>query len=279
MALVVSDVILVRMGIRIFHREELLGREIDSLDLRRSWRLFKGYLLDPPILGFSSGDEQIPPATGNKKLSRLTRIYRLDVPRLLRTNRPSLGVVLIGLGAAALIGWVFAVQYPLPAGVINLESITGEAFYKFEGSGFLPPLSTWGIFSHNVRSLLAAALLAILSFGSLAIVLLMAPVAIIGFAAVQVASAGYDPWTFIGVFILPHGILELPAAILATATAVRLGISVVAPPQGMTVSQSWLQALAHFLKLFLLVVLPMLAVAAFIEANITPELVVAVYGN
>ena len=56
-------------------------------------------------------------------------------------------------------------------------------------------------------------------------------------------------------------------------------MSVVAPPPGMTVSQSWLQALAHFFKLFLLVVLPLLVVAAFIEAHITPQLVVAVYGN
>jgi uncharacterized membrane protein SpoIIM required for sporulation len=107
----------------------------------------------------------------------------------------------------------------------------------------------------------------------------MAPVAIISFVTVQMAMAGNNPLLFIGTFVLPHGIVELPAAIIATAAAVRLGMSVVAPPPGMTVSQSWLQALAHFFKLFFLVVLPLLVVAAFIEVHVTPQLVVAVYGN
>jgi len=248
-ALMVGEVILVRMGIRIFNREELLGREIDNINLRRGWHLFKGYLLD------------------------------YDVRQLLRINRASLAIVLVALVAAAVIGWRFAVHYPLPAKLLNLEDISREAFDQFEGTEFMPSLSIWGILSHNVRTLLAAGLLAVLSLGSLAIVLLMAPIALIGFATAQVAMAGYNPWVFIGAFILPHGVVELPAAILATAAAVRLGIAVVSPPPGMTVSQSWLQALAHFLKLFVLVILPLLALAALIEVHITPEIVVAVYGN
>lgn len=270
-ALAVSDVILVRMGIRIFNREELLGREIHDLNLKRGWRLFKGYLVDPPVTEPASGAGQ--------DRSHLLRFYRHDVPQLLRLTRPALLVVLIGLTAAGAIGWAFAVRYPLSDDLIVLENITSESFEQFDGNRFLPSLSIWGILSHNVRSLLAAGLLAILSFGSLAIVLLMIPISLIGFLTVQVTHAGYSPLVFLSTFILPHGIIELPAAILATAAAVRLGASIVAPPAGMTVGQSWLQALAHFLKIFVLIVLPLLAVAAVIEVHITPQLVTAIYGN
>jgi uncharacterized membrane protein SpoIIM required for sporulation len=278
MALLVSDVMLIRMGIRIFNREELLGREIDNLNLRQSLRLLKGYVLDPPVTDIVDVARQTAHGAGRRG-SRLMRFYRHDVPQLLRLNRPALVVVIIGLLAAVFIGWLFAVSYRLPPELFVLEGITREAFDQFEGTDFLPSLSAWGILSHNTRSLLAAGLLAVLSFGSLAILLLMAPITIIGFLAAQMTLSGQNPLLFLATFILPHGIVELPAAILATAAAVRLGISIVLPPPGMTVSQSWLQALAHFCKLFVLVVLPLLAAAALIEAYITPQLVLAVYGR
>jgi uncharacterized membrane protein SpoIIM required for sporulation len=278
LALLVIEVILVRMGIRIFNREELLGREIDNLNLRRAWRLFRGYLLDPPRVAPGVAGGPLRPATG-EGTSRLARFYRSDVPQLLRLNRDPLIVVVAGLVGAAFLGWLFAVQYPLPAAALPLENIGPETFEQVGDQGFLPSLSIWGILSHNVRSLLAAGVLGVLSLGALSIVLLMAPVGIVSFVATQATLVGYNPLVFIGTFILPHGVVELPAAILATAAAVRLGMSVVSPPPGMSVSQSWLQSLAHFVKLFLLVVLPLLALAAFIEVRITPQLVLAVYGN
>jgi uncharacterized membrane protein SpoIIM required for sporulation len=278
LALLVIEVILVRMGIRIFNREELLGREIDNLNLRRAWRLFRGYLLDPPRAAPGIERGALGPAT-EEHSSRMARFYRSDVPHLLRLNRDPLIVVLAGLAGAAFLGWLFAVRYPLPAAALPLDDIGPETFEQVGGQGFLPSLSVWGILSHNVRSLLAAGVLGILSLGALSIVLLMAPIGIVSFVATQATLVGYNPLVFIGTFILPHGVVEVPAAILATAAAVRLGMSVVSPPPGMNVSQSWLQSLAHFLKLFLLVVLPLLALAAFIEVRITPQLVLAVYGN
>jgi uncharacterized membrane protein SpoIIM required for sporulation len=278
LALLVANVILMRMGVRIFNREELLGRAIDSLNLLGSWRLFKRYLLDAPTVALPGAEGGGASPTG-RETSRLARMYRRDVPQLVRMNRAPLVLVLVGLAAAAIIGWVFAQLYPLPAGAVTLEGLSQDAFDQYEGMSFLPSLSTWGILSHNVRSLLAAGLLAVLSFGSLAIVLLMAPIAIIGFVTAQVAMAGYNPLVFLATFILPHGVVELPVAILATAMAVRLGMSIVSPPSGMTVARSWLQAFAYFVKVFVLVVVPLLAVAAFIEVHVTPQLVVAVFSS
>jgi uncharacterized membrane protein SpoIIM required for sporulation len=257
MALIVCDLILVR------------------INLRQSWRSFKGYLLDPPVADLTHMDAS---GTGGLK-SHLARFYRHDLYQLLRLNRAPLIVVLLGLMGAAFIGWQYAVRHPLPVEVFKLEGISRETFEQFQGAGFLPTFSTWEILSNNVRSLLAAGLLAVLSFGSIAIMLLMAPIAIVGFLGVQMTMAGYNPLVFTAAFILPHGIFELPAAIIATATALRLGASVISPPPGMTVSQSWLQALAHFIKMFVLVVLPLLIVAALIEVHITPQIMIAVYGN
>jgi uncharacterized membrane protein SpoIIM required for sporulation len=272
LVLIVVEAILVRTGIHIFNREELLGRQIDKLDLRRTWHSFKGYILDPPAKAHAMAE------TGHQS-SRLARFYGYDVPQLVRMNRASLTLVLLGLIAAGVIGWSFAAQYPLPPSVVVLKGIDSEAFDQFEGTSFVPSLSIWGILNHNVRSLVLAGLLAVPSFGSLAVILLMVPIALIGFLTGQVAMAGYSPLVFLATFILPHGIVELPAAILATAAAVRLGMSIISPPAGMTVSQSLLQALAYFIKLFVFVVVPLLVLAALIEAHITPQLVAAVYGN
>jgi uncharacterized membrane protein SpoIIM required for sporulation len=296
LALIVCNIILVRMGIRIFNREELLGHQIDSFNLVRSGRMFTGFLLGPAEqalpgpngrgFGVEPAVPSSPSRTGSRPVQALVRflytlgrVYRHDVPALLRMNRVPLLVVLVGLAGALFVGWYYARRYPLPSELIALEEISREAFDQYESAGFFPSLTTWGILSHNVLSLLVAGALAMLSFGALAILLLMAPLALIAFLAVEVAMAGYSPLVFLGAFILPHGIVELPAAIIATAAAVRLGMSIVAPQPGLTVGQSWLRALAHFVKLFVLVVLPMLALAALIEVHITPRLVMAIYGS
>ena len=89
--------------------------------------------------------------------------------------------------------------------------------------GFLPSFTVSAVLSNNIRSLLLAGLLAVFSFGSLAIVLLMTPMGIIGFFMYQVAHWGLNPGLFLAAFVLPHGIFELPAAILATAAALAAG--------------------------------------------------------
>ncbi|MFN3763244.1 MAG: stage II sporulation protein M, partial [Anaerolineae bacterium] len=177
------------------------------------------------------------------------------------------------------VGWKVAVRFRLPAEFIPLDQVTEETFQQVSAISWLPAFTPWGILKNNVRSLTLAAILGTFSFGSLAIILLMAPVAIIAYAAFQVAWAGYDPLTFVLTFVMPHGVLEMPAAIIATALAVRLGATFIAPPRGMTVGEGWIQALADFVKVFLAVVVPLLALAAAVEVFLTPAIVLAVYGR
>lgn len=276
--LVIADVMLVRMGLRLFNREELLGREIDELNLRNLWRTFRRHLVWERWF-FGLPPERLP--RGLRWLSTWTGFYFREVPRALGRSSLALTLVLISLLGAVGIGWNLATRFRLPAEYLPLDQITEETFGQVSASTipWLPAFTIWGVLENNVRSLTLAALLGTFSFGSLAAILLMIPMAIIAYAAVQVAWAGYDPLTFILTFVMPHGVLELPAAIIATALAVRLGATFIAPPRGMTVGEGWIQALADFVKVFLGVVVPLLAVAAAVEVHLTPAIVLAVYGR
>jgi len=130
---------------------------------------------------------------------------------------------------------------------------------------------------HNLRVLVLEALLGLFSFGTIALVLLMIPIAVIGVFAGQMPMMGASPLLFLATFILPHGIIEMPAAIIATGLALRLGAAVVSPPPGMTLSQGVLMTLADFAKLMVFLIIPMLIVAAMLEVWLTPWIVVQVW--
>src|SRR5690606_9171581 len=101
---------------------------------------------------------------------------------------------------------------------------------------------------------------------------------VIGYAASQILLAGYDPMLLVAA-LAPHGIIEIPVVFLASAAALRLGASITRPPQGMTVGQSLQRALGDTIKLGVGLVLPGLLIAAFIEAFITPGVVLSVIGG
>jgi uncharacterized membrane protein SpoIIM required for sporulation len=277
--LLVVMVILVRMGVKTFNREEILGREIDELNLRRSWQLLRHFALQPP----SGTSASLAPPDNLSRSQRLVwwlrRVYLRDLPHLLRRNWMAVGVVCVFLVAAGVLGWVHVRAYPLPQGVFALEDLSMQDFESVSNVGFLPSLTTGHIFVHNVRVLLLAALLAVISLGVAAVLLLMVPILAIGFLTGQVAWLGYSPLAFVGAFILPHGLFEIPAAVLATAFALRIGASITAPREGLTVAEGMLAALADFGKVFVFVVVPLLLVAAAVEAHITPSIVVWAFGG
>jgi uncharacterized membrane protein SpoIIM required for sporulation/ABC-type transport system involved in multi-copper enzyme maturation permease subunit len=271
--LVVADVVLIRMGIHTFNREELLGREIDELNLGFVWRTFRGHLRWEPW--FFGGDVKRMPGW-LRWLGVLGGLYRHDIPAALRRSRLALLAVVIALFFSAYVGYAFAERYRFPADVLRQE-ISSDAFVRSQNLGLFT-FTPWDVLIHNLRVLTAAALLAIFSFGTLAIALLMLPMTVIFFLVVQAANV-YNPVTFFAAAVLPHGVLELPAVVIATALSVRLGAVFMAPPKGMTVGEGWLLALADFVKVFLALVVPLLALAAVVEVYVTPLVVVRVLGG
>jgi len=274
--LIVADVMLVRMGICLFNREELLGRDIDDLNLGNLWRMFWQHMHWEPWL-FGLDLQKAPRSI--RWLGGVTGLYLQEIPAVLRRSRLALTLVIVALLGSGLLGWGLAGRFRLPSDALSLDAITEESFAGLSTTTWLPAFTPWGVLKNNVRSLMLAALLGTFSFGSLAVLLLMVPLAIIAYFAFQAAWAGYNPLLFLAAFVLPHGILELPAAVLATALAVRLGAAFIAPPPRMTVGEGWIQALSDFVKTFVLLIMPMLALAAWIEVQITPAVVLAIYGS
>jgi len=258
------NLLMVRMGIKLFDREELLGREVDELNPMTIWRTFKRYW------------SRVEPHGRNERVT-VGRIYRRDIPAILRRLHLPVGLVVLCMLAIGVAGALMTRQFPLDKSTFDPMALSSESFQNLP-TGFLPSFTSW-ILVHNMRALLGAAILAIFSFGSIAVVLLMIPMGVLGFAAAQFAIWGYNPLVFLATFILPHGIFELPAAILVTAAAVRLGATFIARQPGMTIGENWLSALADFVKLFIFVALPLLIVAAIIEANVTLPIVIWVYGS
>jgi len=274
--LLVVDAILIRMGIHLFSRESLLGQEIDGLDIPYLWHTFWRHLRWREWT-FGLEAESLP--SWLRWIGAVGGLYRYRIPAILRRSGLAILTVLLGLAMSAWVGFEFASRYPLPEQLLQLDQISNDMFIDLPTVGWLPSFTVWGVLANNVRALAGAALLAVFSFGTLAIALLMAPMAIIFFFVLQAAYAGYNPLLFFGAFVLPHGVLELPAAIIATALAVRLGATFMAPPEDMTIGEGWLQALAEFVTVFIALVVPLLALAAVVEVHVTPAIVVWAFGG
>jgi uncharacterized membrane protein SpoIIM required for sporulation len=259
--LLITDVLFVRMGIRVFNREHLLGRSLDYLNLKAAWRTFW---------------QAVWPAKG------LRHLYLEQLPKRLQRLWPELlFTLLVVFGGGILVGLWASAQFPLPAEAIDLQEIVSREDFDaaVRSSGLLPALSTEAILWNNIRSLLLAGGLALFSLGIIAEMLLMAPVVIITYAFLEIPKFGLDSWRFLLTSIAPHGVLELPVAVIATAQAMRVGITILRDPSNGGGVMGILRELGYFVQLFLALVLPLLAVAAWIEAQLTPQLVISLLNN
>ncbi len=252
----VTVILLVRMGVRIFNREELLGRTLDQLNLRWVGRTLWQGIRGPLTERFS-----------------LWRWYRGGVFPAVRSLRDSLIVVLICLGAAFVGGWIAAYQWPISLDQFdsNDETLLDNLRTWFDLGQDNPHLVIMALLQ-NTRVLLAATILGVFTFGVLALVLVAVPFGILGFVLGQVMLSGLSPLPFL-LAVIPHGVLEVPAIVLAGAAALRLGSIVTRPPADMTASEAWLMAAADVIKIGVGLVLPLLVLAAILEVSLTPRVV------
>ncbi len=261
-AQVLADLGMIRMGIHLFNREELLARTVDRLDLRRAARTFGRFFLQEPAAGL---DGPSAPFT-------LRRIYRRDLSQLLRRNAGAAGVVCLILVGAFVLGWLYAQALPLPPQTVEAWSLTPEAIRAnwADFQGLLDRYVSPGrILGNNVGNLVLAALLGLVSFGAAAIIPLFVTTGLLGFLAGEAVILGLDVGQF-SAFLWPHGVIEFPAAILLTAAGLRMGAAILAPKSGYTLGNVILQGLADLVKLLLFLVGPLLFLAALIEVYITP---------
>jgi uncharacterized membrane protein SpoIIM required for sporulation len=261
LGLLLLTVVLIRMGVRLFNREELLGRDLDELNLRAAWATFRTAY------------------AGQGRGLGLGHWYRLEVLATLRRLALPAGLMALTLLAAIALGFRYAGLFHLPLQAVNLRELGAQFERNLAALNFVSAQGAAWILFTNLRALAIATAAGVFSFGVLGVVLLMAPLALVGYFAGQVALVGLNPAQFILAFIVPHGLFEIPAAILEGAAILRLGASVLAPPPGKTLGEGWLLALADWAKVSFALVIPLLILAALAEVFLTPAVVKLVIGN
>lgn len=253
-ALALVSGMLVRAGLAHFNREDLLGREIDVLNFRKNWQVFKEAFIGEA----HSFREWVVHEVGQT-------LKKIIIPLVISTFLLAVGIW---------IGMDISKQLNLPPEFLSLERIFDldqSIVSGLKNAGFMSWRNAISIWFHNLQVILLATVLGIFSFGILGILILMMPLALIGFFAEAASALGFSKWAFLAAFTLPHGILEFPAIILAGAAILRVGATMVTPAQNQSISEAWLRALADWLKIIVIFVIPLFLAAAFIEVFITPQ--------
>ncbi|MCK5085052.1 MAG: stage II sporulation protein M, partial [Candidatus Pacebacteria bacterium] len=123
------------------------------------------------------------------------------------------------------------------------------------------------IFENNVSKLLLLLPLGIFA-GLLPLFSVFTNGFILGIFA-QIVSSDLS-WTFFFLGIMPHGIIEIPVLIMASAIGIRIGK--VAVFRLFSKKESLISELSKALKFFVLILIPLIFIAALIEAFVTTAL-------
>jgi uncharacterized membrane protein SpoIIM required for sporulation/ABC-type transport system involved in multi-copper enzyme maturation permease subunit len=249
--------LLVRLGLSHFRREYLLGREIDTINLKWIGRTFGSRF--------------------KGQANSIWEWYGTELPLSLRQLLKPLTIV-VALGIVTGIVSYLWVVINMPA-YINLSPERVGEFRTFIADN-LTNLDSLGerlpapvLFFHNARTTVAFLLLGLVSFGTLGLTLFIGNIALVGGVMGAAQLVGYSPLLAFAAGILPHGIFELSSIFLATAATLKVGAQLVTPQPDKGLGEILLVSLADWFRVFVGIVLPFLAIAALIEIYLTPVLI------
>jgi uncharacterized membrane protein SpoIIM required for sporulation len=260
--LVVLVGLLVRMGISHLNREELLGRELDVLNLRWLWRVFRNQFIGSAHSVWSW--------------------YLHEIPQTIRRMRIPIAWMTLLLGAAIYIGSLEVKKLgisPEMFGLERLRTLDTSILSQFTQIGFFSPSNVLTISWHNVRAVSIAVILGMFTLGVAGALILMLPMVIIGFFSAATSLTGINFLTVLAAFTLPHGILEIPAMILAGAAILQVGASFVSLHRSESIGEGLMSSLADWTKITIGVVVPLFVGAAALEVFVSPQLMVRLLGG
>jgi len=249
--------LLIRLGLSHFRREYLLGREVDTLNLKWVWRTFQHRF------------------TGDAR--SISEWYRMEIPVTLRELRLPLLIVLALSLVAVIVSYMWVVEnvpvylHLTPERVSEIRTFVTENLTNLDSLGKRLPAPV--LFFHNARTTIVLLLLGLVSFGTLGLTLFLGNIALIGGVLGAANLVGYSPLLAFVVGVLPHGIFELSAVFLATAAMLRVGAQLVTPQPDKSLGEMLLISLADWFRVFIGIALPFLAIAAVIEIYVTPVLI------
>ena len=249
--LLVLTALLVRVGLAHFQREELLGREIDVLNIKWGWKIFRDQF------------------TGNAH--NIFNWYRKEIPATLKRLRISIIAITVLGVIAFLIGMQQVARFQIPiesTGFENLDERLTSIIQLLPVFSFLPVLLVWW---QNLRVLLLSLVLGVITFGILGVLPVLFSIGVVGYLMSFLGMNGISPIQYLLGFILPHGIIEIPALILAASAVLHGGVMLATIGTGKTIGESWLASIADWLKVMLGLVIPLLLLAACVEIWVTPR--------
>jgi uncharacterized membrane protein SpoIIM required for sporulation/ABC-type transport system involved in multi-copper enzyme maturation permease subunit len=246
----VLTILLVRVGLAHFQREELLGREIDVLNFKWGWKVFRNQFFG-----------------GAKNIGEW---YKTIIFGTISHLRWAILLVVFCSAGAILIGSNLVQVFPINfSDKGNIGSRIQELLRYWPLFSFAPAAAIWW---QNVRALLVGLLLGVFSFGILGMLPIFLTLMVVGYIYQILVVNGMPAGLYMIGLILPHGIIEIPAAILATAAVVQAGARLATPTSTETIGEAWLRSLADWTKIMLAVVMPLLIVAALVETWLTPQI-------
>jgi len=113
----------------------------------------------------------------------------------------------------------------------------------------------------------------LISFATLGVSLFMVNMVLIGGVLGAASLIHYSPLVVFASAILPHGIFELTAVTIATAAVLKVGAVLVTPQPDKSMGEVFLLSLADWFRVFIGLVVPLLAIAAVIEVYVTPIII------
>jgi len=252
----IISLLLIRVGIAHFQREYLLGREIDVINLRWIGRTFReNFIGDAHSFG---------------------EWYGRVLGGAMRRIAPAMLAVTLIAGVSLWMGydWVTVNVSDMiaKASPEDLEKIAARASEVPDLSGLQGSINAPFLFLNNTRAVVVIFFMGLFSFSVLGLLLYMLNIGLIGGVFALLQLLGIQPWPIFLAGVVPHGIFEIPALMIGSAVVLYMGASIVTPQTGKSMGEVILELLADWAKIFLGVVVPLLAVAALIEANITPGL-------
>ena len=134
----------------------------------------------------------------------------------------------------------------------------------------------WLFFS-NVRAMVMFLFAGLVSFATLGVTLFMVNMALIGAVLGGASLINFSPIAVFAAAILPHGMFELTAVIIATAAVLKVGAVLVTPQPDKSMGEVFLLSLADWFRVFVGLVVPLLAIAAVVEVYLTPIIIKKVF--
>ena len=250
--LTILAILLLRIGLAHFNREELLGKEIDILNFKWAWRLFKSNFLG--------------------QADNFWHWYRKEIFSSIKELRYTI-LAVIGLSIISFFigaSQISKFSFPLDQfGIADMENQLANLSSSWSIGNFSPVLS---IFQQNIRVMLLSFVLGVISLGIFGTIPIIASIGLVGYIMALLQQVGISSSIYLIGFVLPHGIFEISAAIISTATLLHMGIQLATPDKAKTIGEVWIISIAKWVKLFVGVVIPMILFASIIESWLTPKL-------